>query len=109
MFTSGSAHGEATGQLEGERLYHASLDSTEDKQLLESHRFDVVASVPEDGFCYFARVGYRRDLFSQSSQGSFARVSRPRCLISGSSFSMSGIANPFAINRRASAVFPIWA
>ena len=46
MFTSGSAHGEATGQLEGERLYHASLDSTEDKQLLESHRFDVVASVP---------------------------------------------------------------
>jgi SAM-dependent methyltransferase len=51
MFTSGPAHGEAIGQLEGEPLYHASLDPTEYKQLLDSHRFDVVATVPEDQSC----------------------------------------------------------
>jgi SAM-dependent methyltransferase len=51
MFTSGPAHGEAIGQLEGEALYHASLDPTEYRQLLESHHFDVVATVPEDQSC----------------------------------------------------------
>jgi SAM-dependent methyltransferase len=51
MFTSGPGHGEAIGQLEGEPLYHASLDPTEYKQLLDSHRFDVVATVPEDQSC----------------------------------------------------------
>ena len=51
MFTSGPAHGEAIGQLEGEPLYHASLDPTEYMQLLDSHRFDVVATVPEDQSC----------------------------------------------------------
>jgi cyclopropane fatty-acyl-phospholipid synthase-like methyltransferase len=51
MFTSGPAHGEAIGQLEGEPLYHASLDPTEYKQLLDSHHFDVVATVPEDQSC----------------------------------------------------------
>jgi hypothetical protein len=51
MFTSGPAHGEAIGQLEGEPLYHASLDPTEYKQLLDNHHFDVVATVPEDQSC----------------------------------------------------------
>jgi len=51
MFTCAPAHGEAIGQLEGEPLYHASLDPTEYKQLLDSHRFDVVATVPEDQSC----------------------------------------------------------
>lgn len=51
MFTSGPAHGEAIGQLEGEPLYHASLDSGEYKQLLDSHGFDVVATVPNDQNC----------------------------------------------------------
>jgi SAM-dependent methyltransferase len=51
MFTSGSAHGEAIGQLEGEPLNHASLDPPEYKQLLDSHRFDIVATVPEDQSC----------------------------------------------------------
>jgi multidrug efflux pump subunit AcrB len=59
------------------------------------------------------QVPLRRDRSSLTStqlpQGSFARVSRPRRLISGSSLSMSGIANPLTINRRASGVFPIWA
>jgi cyclopropane fatty-acyl-phospholipid synthase-like methyltransferase len=51
MFTSGPAHGEAIGQLEGEPLYHASLDPTEYKQLLDSHCFDIVATVLEDPSC----------------------------------------------------------
>jgi SAM-dependent methyltransferase len=51
MFTSGAAYGEAIGQLEGEPLYHASLDPTEYKQLLDSQGFDVVATVPEDQSC----------------------------------------------------------
>jgi hypothetical protein len=45
------AYGEAIGQLEGEPLYHASLDPTEYKQLLDSQGFDVVATVPEDQCC----------------------------------------------------------
>ena len=51
MFTSGSIHGEAIGQLEGEPLYHASLDVTEYRQLLESSGFDVLANVLEDQSC----------------------------------------------------------
>jgi hypothetical protein len=51
MFTSGVAYGEAIGQLEGEPLYHASLDPTEYRQLLDSQGFDVVATVPEDQSC----------------------------------------------------------
>jgi SAM-dependent methyltransferase len=51
MFTSGATYGEAIGQLEGEPLYHASLDPTEYKQLLDSQGFDIVATVPEDQNC----------------------------------------------------------
>jgi cyclopropane fatty-acyl-phospholipid synthase-like methyltransferase len=51
MFTSGPAHGEAIGQLEGEPLYHASLDPAEYRQLFDDHGFDVVATVSEDQTC----------------------------------------------------------
>ena len=51
MFTSGTDHGEAIGRLEGEPLYHASLDSAEYRQLLDSHGFDVVATVSQDQSC----------------------------------------------------------
>lgn len=51
MFTSGPAHGEAIGQLEGEPLYHASLDPAAYRQLLENHGFDVAAMAPEDQSC----------------------------------------------------------
>jgi trans-aconitate methyltransferase len=51
MFTSGPAHGEAIGRLEGEPLYHASLASTEYRQLLDSHGFDVIDMVAEDPSC----------------------------------------------------------
>ncbi len=51
MFTSGPAHGEAIGRLEGEPLYHASLDAAEYQNLLEAAGFGVVASVAEDKTC----------------------------------------------------------
>ena len=51
MFTSGPAHGEAIGTLEGEPLYHASLDPAEYRRLLDSHGFDLVAMVSEDQSC----------------------------------------------------------
>lgn len=51
MFTSGPAHGEAMGLLEGEPLYHASLDAVEYRHLLDSHGFEVVATVAEDPAC----------------------------------------------------------
>ena len=51
MFTSGPAHGEAIGQLEGEPLYHASLDPAEYWQLLDRCGFDVVAAVQADQSC----------------------------------------------------------
>jgi trans-aconitate methyltransferase len=51
MFTSGPAHGEAIGEFEGERLYHASLASAEYKSLLDANGFDVVAHEVEDPTC----------------------------------------------------------
>ena len=51
MFTSGPAHGEGIGRLEGDPLYHASLDATEYRQLLDSYDFDVLATVAEDPTC----------------------------------------------------------
>jgi SAM-dependent methyltransferase len=51
MFTSGSAHGEALGTLEGEPLYHASLEPDEYHRLLDSHGFDVVTMVAHDESC----------------------------------------------------------
>jgi hypothetical protein len=51
MFTSGPAHGEAIGQLEGEPLYHASLDPAAYRDLLDNHGFDVVDTIAEDPNC----------------------------------------------------------
>jgi SAM-dependent methyltransferase len=51
MFTTGPNHGEAVGRLEGEPLYHASLDAAEYRQLLDSHDFDVIATVAADRTC----------------------------------------------------------
>jgi hypothetical protein len=51
MFTSGPSHGEAIGTLEGEPLYHASLDPAEYRELLDTHGFDVVRHVAEDPEC----------------------------------------------------------
>jgi SAM-dependent methyltransferase len=51
LFTSGPAFGEAIGTLQGEPLYHASLDPGEYRLLLARNGFDVVAHVAEDPEC----------------------------------------------------------
>lgn len=51
LFTSGPAFGEAIGTLEGEPLYHASLDPDEYRRLLDRSGFDIVAHMPEDPDC----------------------------------------------------------
>jgi trans-aconitate methyltransferase len=51
MFTSGPSHGEAIGTYRGEPLYHASLDGTEYRTLLDENGFSVVAQVVEDPNC----------------------------------------------------------
>lgn len=51
MFTSGPAHGEALGVLEGETLYHASLAPAEYRTLLAAHGFELVEMVAEDASC----------------------------------------------------------
>ena len=48
MFTSGNAEGAAIGALEGEPLYHGSLDPEEYRTLLNANGFDVVAHLVED-------------------------------------------------------------
>ena len=45
----------------------------------------------------------------QSEHYSFCKVSRPRSFVSGSSFSMFGMARPLLIYCRASSFRPIWA
>jgi 2-polyprenyl-3-methyl-5-hydroxy-6-metoxy-1,4-benzoquinol methylase len=54
MFTSGHLYGEAIGTLQGEPLYHGSLDVEEYRWLLHQNGFDVVKNVVEDPDC-----GYR--------------------------------------------------
>ena len=51
LFTSGPAFGEAVGTLEGEPLYHASLDPDEYRLLLDGSGFEVVAHTAEDPDC----------------------------------------------------------
>ncbi|MDP9095773.1 MAG: class I SAM-dependent methyltransferase [Pseudomonadota bacterium] len=51
MFTSGDAHGEAIGELEGDPLYHASLDSEEYRTLLDAAGFTIIAHVTKDPTC----------------------------------------------------------
>lgn len=51
MFTSGPSFGETIGVLEGEPLYHASLDPAEYRELLERSGFKLVAQVSEDATC----------------------------------------------------------
>ena len=54
MFTSGPEAGVSIGSFQGEQLYHASLDPSEYRRLLESNAFDVVDYAPRD-----ERVGQR--------------------------------------------------
>ena len=60
MFTSGTAEGDAIGELEGEPLYHGSLSSSEYRSLLEANQFDVVDHVTEDPTCGFRTIWLAR-------------------------------------------------
>jgi hypothetical protein len=51
MFTSGDTEGEAIGTLEGDSLYHGSLDPGEYRILLDAAGFSVVAHVVKDPAC----------------------------------------------------------
>lgn len=51
MFTSGDAEGEAIGELEGDPLYHGSLDPEEYRSLLTAAGFAVIAHTPNDPTC----------------------------------------------------------
>jgi SAM-dependent methyltransferase len=52
MFTSGLTEGEAIGgDLFGDELYHASLDTEEYARLLDDHGYDVVLHRPDDPEC----------------------------------------------------------
>ncbi len=51
VFTSGVTEGEAVGDLFGDALYHASLDTAEYRQLLECHGYEVVLHGVEDPAC----------------------------------------------------------
>ena len=64
LFTSGPAFGEAIGTLEGEPLYHASLDPDEYRRLLNENGFDVVAFLAEDAACTGHSVWLARRLAS---------------------------------------------
>ncbi len=51
MFTSGDAEGEAIGELEGDPLYHGSLDPEEYRNLLADAGFAVIAHIAKDPTC----------------------------------------------------------
>jgi SAM-dependent methyltransferase len=51
MFTSGDSEGELVGSYRGEPLYHASLDTSEYRQLLLQNGFSVQRYVPSDPEC----------------------------------------------------------
>nr|WP_277404918.1 class I SAM-dependent methyltransferase [Achromobacter xylosoxidans] len=60
MFTSGTTLGEAIGQLDGQPLYHGSLDSAEYRDLLEANGFEVLRHVEWDASCGNATVWLAR-------------------------------------------------
>lgn len=51
MFTAGPSAGEPIGEVEGEPVYHASLDPHEYTALLAANGFDLLNFAPEDPDC----------------------------------------------------------
>jgi trans-aconitate methyltransferase len=51
LFTSGPAHGEAIGEMYGQRLYHASLDAAEYRELIAANEFELLQHTVEDPQC----------------------------------------------------------
>jgi hypothetical protein len=56
MFTSGNEEGSAIGELDGDLLYHGSLDPGKYRALLDAAGFDVVAHVVADPNCPFRTI-----------------------------------------------------
>jgi cyclopropane fatty-acyl-phospholipid synthase-like methyltransferase len=56
LFTSGTEHGEAWGEVGGENLYHASLDTQAYAQLLQENGFRVLQHTVSDPACGYATV-----------------------------------------------------
>lgn len=51
LFTSGTENGEVYGEMEGHKVYHASLDSEEYHSLLKHHGFEVLRHTINDAAC----------------------------------------------------------
>lgn len=51
LFNSGPSAGEQIGSYQGDPLYHASLDPSEYRALLDANGFDVIAHVVTDPTC----------------------------------------------------------
>lgn len=56
LFTSGTEHGEAWGQIEGENLFHGSLSTEEYQKLLTAHDFTVLKHQINDPKCGNANI-----------------------------------------------------
>ena len=82
MFTSGVTEGAAIGgNLFGDKLYHASLNTDEYARLLDDHGYDVVRHHPEDPHC----GGHTVWLARQRSVGVSDRADPPPTAAGGSS------------------------
>lgn len=71
LFTSGDAEGGAIGELQGEALYHGSLDPDEYRTLLDAAAFEVIAHVTRDPTC-----GGRNVWLARQRRGHLAAVLR---------------------------------
>jgi SAM-dependent methyltransferase len=60
MFTSGDVEGDAIGELEGDPLYHGSLDAEEYRDLLDKAGFAVMAHAVRDPTCGFRTIWLAR-------------------------------------------------
>jgi SAM-dependent methyltransferase len=70
MLTSGPAEGVAMGIFEGDALFHASLNPSEYRDLLDQHGFAVEAWHPEDAGCGGHSIWLARMLAGVSSASS---------------------------------------
>ncbi len=60
MFTSGPAEGNAIGELNGDPLYHGSLNPDEYRTFLAATGFEVIAHVVEDPTCGYRTIWLAR-------------------------------------------------
>lgn len=56
LFSSGTTHGEAWGQIDGEKLFHGSLNTEEYQKLLTDHHFTLLIHQVNDPECGNANI-----------------------------------------------------